>query len=239
MRRPDKEKFDSEVEQQINVLEDSGYTMPPNIRADAWNLTNLTSLTGSPIEYAVSAALLCIYRTSGCAPLSLREFARIMKYSRDWDMKHIYKVYKRLMWKSGRHKEKCMVRPSIYVEQGAKKLGFSKRQYGAALRLCHEVEKRRAHVGNNPIVGAAAILYLSAFCSWDAQLGCPSRNYKRFPQKEVADTMDVSEVALRLSAQNYAERLKTAYPELYRLLYLEGKEEKNPSLLEALKRKLL
>ncbi len=107
-------------------------------------------------------ALGCLYyqikREPTCLAISFRRFAEVIPFTQ----KEIFRVYIKIVKKEGIPAQICTLRPTIFVKEFGKKMGFSKRALARAIRLAEEMVKERVHLGKNPIALATTCLYVAS-----------------------------------------------------------------------------
>ena len=153
--------------------------------------------TVCPVKVRALAALYAALKATHCYPMNLREFLEMFEGPA---LKvGVTKVYKRMMMEAELKPQFCHVRPHMFVEKYAGALGFSKREGALAMRLANNVVERRLHMGKNPIVVAAAIVYIAAL-----------ELKKEVTLREVAETARCSEQAVRSKCYFLARKLPDA-----------------------------
>jgi len=156
---------------------------------------------------SVCIALACLYYLTkldpSCPAVTLKSFANESPCSQ----KEIFRFYKKIVEKFGMQPQVCTIRPTIYVKSFGQKLGFSEGALKKAIGLSEEMVKEKVHIGKNPVIVAAACLYVvSHICK------------ERKTQAEIAEMCRTSAASIQdflqqpfFEKKGFKELIKTTY----------------------------
>lgn len=117
--------------------------------------------------YVAYASLLYVIRRD-CIPITQRVFFEGWD---GFDIKDIVKIYRRIIRILNANPKICRVRPTIFIETFLEKLQASPQLKRKVAELNRKVIDSRYHLGKDPSVVAAQVIYLAAFLMGQTGLG--------------------------------------------------------------------